>query len=147
MTPTNNTEDKAQLLECPFKSKYKIDNNSGCWIWLAAKQSRGYGNYRSRLAHRVSYEMNKGPIPKGLTLDHLCRNRLCVNPDHLEPVTQLENNMRGEGVTARNRRKTHCSNGHPLTPGNIKIIKRKDGTRRKCMKCYYLYKKRKSANG
>lgn len=129
-----------KLRECPpnFKSKYIVNPMTGCWDWNGAVQSQGYGNYQSKLAHRVSYEIHAGKIPQGLTLDHLCRNRLCVNPKHLEPVTQYENNMRGESVVAHNKRKTHCINGHELTGENIVLHYRKDGVRRRCVVCRKL---------
>jgi hypothetical protein len=85
------------------------------------------------LAHRVSYELVKGPIPEGLHLDHLCRTPLCVNPDHLEPVTHRENLLRGNTFAARNAAKTHCVQGHELTPDNLYL--RKDRIGRMCMTC------------
>lgn len=121
------------LLPCPFESK--INKTDSCWVWTGAKQSRGYGNYRGKLAHRVSYEKYVGEIPSGLTIDHLCRNRLCVNPEHLEAVTQYVNNMRGDGFASKNLRKTHCYNGHELTEDNVRLYQRKDGVRRKCLTC------------
>lgn len=95
-----------------------------CWIWEAGK-FRGYGCFYSSIAkkqqraHRVAYEMFVGPIPEGLHLDHLCRNRGCVNPAHLEPVTNRENVLRGVGPTAVNAKKTHCPRGHALEGDNI----------------------------
>jgi hypothetical protein len=90
--------------------------NSGCWLWLGGHIGNGYGNFylsgKRLLAHRVSYELHVGQIPGGLTLDHLCRVRSCVNPRHLEPVTFRENLMRGEGACAKHARKTHCPEGH-----------------------------------
>jgi hypothetical protein len=80
--------------------EYRIDEATGCWVWLRAKNAYGYGVLRpSRIqfqAHRVVYERHRGPIPEGLELDHLCRNTLCVNPAHLEPVTHAENIRRGK---------------------------------------------------
>lgn len=75
-----------------------------CWEWTGAQVGRAnekYGHTRMGMAHRVAYELLVGPIPKGLVLDHLCRNRLCVNPAHLEPVTQRTNILRGNGACAR----------------------------------------------
>lgn len=102
-----------------FWSKVKKDPN-GCWNWTAHKNMWGYPifwfNGKNIMAHRFSYEMTKGNIPVGLFLDHLCRNRECVNPDHLEPVSTRENILRGETPASRNHRKTKCMRGHPLLP-------------------------------
>lgn len=96
-----------------------------CWLWTGAKQNGGYGvvytEDRRKLAHRVVYELLVGPIPPGLQIDHLCRVRHCVNPNHLEPVTPRENTLRGEGRAGQRARQTHCIHGHPFTPENTKI--------------------------
>lgn len=134
-----------KLLPCPFE-RYIQKTTKGCWLWMGAVQSRGYGNYRGKLAHRVSYQKYKGEIPKGMTIDHICRDRLCVNPEHLRVMTQKDNNLCGESPVAVNKRKTHCSNGHELNSDNVKICRRKDGIRRKCMKCEAEYKRRRRAN-
>ena len=89
----------------------------GCWDWLGTKIKGGYGVIsvgpsNTKLAHRVSYEMHVGPIPPGLTIDHLCRNPSCVNPAHLEAVTQRVNNLRGQTITSVNSKKQACVNGH-----------------------------------
>lgn len=94
-----------------------------CWLWIGFRQSEGYGRFgpektRSILAHRWAYERIIGPIPQGCEIDHLCRNPPCVNPQHMEPVTERVNTLRGEGPTARNARKTHCIRGHAFTPEN-----------------------------
>lgn len=103
----------------------KVEKTPTCWIWTAGA-SAGYGRIhdggRWRAAHRVSYELHRGIIPEGMTLDHLCRNKLCVNPDHLEMVTSAENTRR------HYRLKTHCKRGHVLASANFKGI-------RQCCEC------------
>jgi hypothetical protein len=105
---------------------------SGCWLWTAATNADGYGllwrgNRSYLMAHRASYELHVGPIPEGLTIDHLCRNRRCINPAHLEPVTNRTNVLRGAGITAQNAAKTHCIHGHPYDEQNTYL--RRDGAR------------------
>jgi hypothetical protein len=96
-----------------------------CWLWLSVKTENGYGRFKLNgkmvPAYRVAYELLAGPIPQGLTLDHLCRVPACVRPSHLEPVTTRENILRGVGVTARNAIKTHCANGHLFDEANTYI--------------------------
>jgi hypothetical protein len=122
-----------------FREKYRVAV-SGCWIWEGAKNRTGYGQIalgtkeggdkRRVLAHRFAYEMLRGPIPEGLSLDHLCRTPACVNPAHLEPVTHAENMRRSRGF----RRKTHCAQGHALTPDNLVPRAGKEGQFR-CKTC------------
>lgn len=117
--------------------KNVLVSQSGCWEY--AKTSRAWNDgYRQisvgtnaegravmKYAHRVSYELHIGPIPEGMQLDHLCKNRCCVNPDHLEPVTPRENLMRSADThAARNIAKTHCPQGHPYDADNTGINKR-----------------------
>ena len=110
----------------------KIKKTSGCWLWAGTIDNNGYGKFEVTIerfvrrvfsSHRFSYELYKGPIPAGLHIDHLCRVRNCVNPEHLEVVTPRENVLRGIGLSAINSKKTHCKNGHEFTPGNTRIKK------------------------
>ncbi len=101
---------------------------SACWTWPGVLHSTGYGAISSRpdsdgkrhklLAHRVLFEMARGPIPEGMQLDHLCRNRACVNPAHLEPVSIRENVLRGDTIAAANIAKDACPQGHAYTEAN-----------------------------
>ena len=101
----------------------KVDQSGECWTWTAGKDSKGYGSFwiapTMRCAHRVSYEITRGPIPDGLEIDHLCRNRACVRPSHLEAVTHHVN-VRRSPLTAGsvNAVKTHCPHGHEYTKAN-----------------------------
>ena len=107
-----------------------VQKTETCWLWTAAQRGGKYGVFRGgkygvfqirgRLVgvHRFSYELHQGPIPPGLTIDHLCRNRLCVNPAHLEAVTMRVNVLRGNTITAAAARKTYCLRGHEFTPEN-----------------------------
>lgn len=88
-----------------------------CWPWQGAIGKLGYGTYGTLFAHRLSYEYLVGPIPAGTELDHTCRNKTCVNPAHLEPVTHRENILRG-GAGILRRRQATCRRGHPWTPEN-----------------------------
>lgn len=111
----------------------------GCWIWMFGIRKDGYGRCSpgpgggSRLAHVRAWEQIKGPVPKGLVLDHLCRRRNCVNPSHLEPVTNEENVRRGMFPSSVNARKTHCKRGHLLAGDNVML--RPGKSDRRCRAC------------
>jgi hypothetical protein len=125
-----------------FWAKVDKDGPGGCWLWVGKIDSYGYGQFRIGLradrtrrmvaVHRFAYELEVGPIPEGLTIDHLCRIRRCVNPAHLEPVTARVNNLRADGTSARNAKKTHCPRGHAYDLLNTYVDP--DG-RRHCRAC------------
>lgn len=96
----------------------RIDKTQGCWYWSGQLDRNGYGRLSGKLAHRLVYQVLVGEIPEGLVLDHLCRVPRCVNPAHLEPVTPRENTLRGDTFAAFHAKKTHCKNGHGLSPDN-----------------------------
>lgn len=115
-----------------------VDDPSGCWLWAGPVTHDGYpqmsGSGRSTTyVHRVMYELCVGPIPDGMQIDHVyergCRHRHCINPDHLEPVTGLENVRRGK---RHNANKTHCKRGHALTPDNVRMTSHGS---RACLTC------------
>lgn len=133
----------------------KVDRSGGlfsCWLWTAATNRHGYGMIRVNgqllRAPRVAYELLVGPIPPGLQIDHLCRVRACVNPSHLEPVTQKENILRGESPAAHHARKTQCAAGHSFDAANTYYPKRGG---RQCRVCRataqraYLVRRKKVA--
>ena len=105
-----------------IQSKISI-SPTGCWLWTGAHTSRRYGSIkwkgRARGAHCIVYELLVGDVPEGRELDHLCRERGCVNPAHLEPVSPRENTLRGSGPTANNGRMTRCHRGHELSGENV----------------------------
>ena len=94
---------------------------SGCHEWQGFVRKDGYGSIGRRKVYRLAYEAVHGTIPKGLTIDHLCRNKRCMNVDHLEAVSQKVNNDRGETPSGINGRKTHCPAGHPYDEANTRI--------------------------
>lgn len=124
-----------------FQEKIQLDIITGCWNWTGFRNSDGYGGFCnngiSQGAHRIAYEHWNGDIPKGLQIDHLCRNRSCVNPAHLEIVTLQENVRRGE-TGKYNKDKTHCKHGHKFTLENTRITK---VTERVCRTCCRLWQR------
>jgi hypothetical protein len=124
--------------------KRVTQSESGCWIWGGPVTNSGYGTLPitrggkrvNRLAHRLSYEIFRGPIPEGLQIDHLCRERICINPEHLEPVTARENILRSPiAIAARWAARTHCEVGHEFTPENTRVRVRRGRPSRICATC------------
>ncbi len=138
--------DEAQAaLPGRLAAKYEVSAD-GCWLWTSTLNVHGYGQlsrlmpdgkWRMKRAHRISYEIHIGPIPDGLQLDHLCRVRNCINPSHLEPVTNRENSLRGAGFCAENAAKTHCPAGHEYNEENTRHRVSRCGTpARDCKLCH-----------
>lgn len=119
------TEQRALKIRSNLDRFVSIVPITGCWMWMMKIDRHGYGcswgGASKEKAHRVFYTLFVGPIRDGMTIDHLCRNRWCVNPAHLEQVTGRENGFRGQGFHAVNARKTHCVNGHLLDGENLGI--------------------------
>jgi len=123
-----------------FENLYIPEPNSGCWLWIGATNEAGYGRFyvngKNLHAHRFSYLAFKGEVPEGMVLDHLCRVHCCVNPDHLEAVTNKENVRRGLSYW---RLKKTCSRGHPYP------AERNVHGRRVCNKCQAIYQRKYKA--
>jgi hypothetical protein len=130
-----------------FWSKVNQLNEGDCWEWLGTKRG-GYGlfklNKRHQQATRVAYQLTHGPLLSHLELDHLCKNKGCVNPAHLEPVSHRENVLRAEGPTSINAKKTHCISGHPLDGFNL--YRSPNTGSRQCRTCTNISRKKYKLN-
>lgn len=149
MTSSTKTKPANSILDFSLEESTKLEKRfwsrvaktEGCWLWKGAK-IWGYGVFaiwidgqtKNFRAHRVPYELANGRIPNGFEPDHLCRNRACVNPEHIEIVTHRENDIRGVGAPAMNTRKNYCPRGHPLVEGNLVPSVLKKG-HRACWTC------------
>lgn len=126
----------ARMINLVSKFWDRVDQEGECWLWMGGKISSGYGAFhfqgRQILAHRFSYQIANGLIPKGLEIDHLCRVTNCVRPDHLEAVTHKENVRRGIGWSGSHARVTHCPRGHEYSADNTYVTP--DGERM-CRAC------------
>lgn len=121
--------------EADFWKRVNKNAPNGCWQWLGSQNGRGYAQWhiggKTIYVHRYAYNMLVGEVPDGFIIDHLCRNRSCVNPKHMELVTQQENILRGVGISAQASLATHCPQGHPYDEENTYVYQ----GRRYCRAC------------
>ena len=137
---------KTRLLAKVKPGYKKLDLRGRCWLFTGVLSPKGYGKFYylggARQVHRVAYELFVGPIPDGYEIDHLCRVRHCVNPDHLEAVTPLVNHLRGNSPPKRNRFKTRCARGHRYAGKNLYVTSR---GWRQCNTCRRMNQERYAA--
>jgi hypothetical protein len=125
-----------------FAKKYRVDTKTGCWVWTTALMANGYAQFRwskskNGYGHRFAYEHFVGPIPEERVLHHTCGNKACVNPDHLQVVTQREHVLElTKGEAAKNALKTHCKRGHPLSGDNLAVYR----GHRRCLTCEEIWR-------
>jgi len=124
----------------------RIQKTSKCWKWKGSVTLKGYGRMwlnaikKTDYAHRIVYKLLVGPIATGMTIDHLCKNKQCVNPKHMEVVSMGVNVLRSDGPAAVNSRKTVCKNGHPFSGNNLTFHNRPGGhVKRVCRQCWNEY--------
>ncbi len=134
-----------------FEAKYRIDSDTGCWLWISTVGRGGYGQFwlrgKTLAAHRVSYSHHIGPIPDGYTIDHIeaaCSSRSCVSPGHLRAISNKANILAGSGAAAINARKTECKHGHPFDEENTYL--RLSGGRL-CKECGRLRRRARRSSG
>ena len=131
-----------------FDARWLLDPATGCWLWIAGKDAYGYGQFHggrglTSRAHRWSWMLYRGEIPSGVFIDHMCRVKHCVNPDHLRLATPAQNTLENSvGITAQNKIKTHCSRGHEYAGRNLAIKIEKGKPRRVCRRCSCIHTKR-----
>lgn len=121
----------------PIMDRYEINEITGCWLWLGYVDKNGYARLDGENAHRAFYRKHVGVIADGNDIDHLCKRRDCVNPAHLESITELENNRRkSRTVRYQGKQFDICRHGHPMTGDNLRLYKRAGGgVRRLCAEC------------
>jgi HNH endonuclease len=135
---------KQMDLKDNFLKKVRFNEDSFCWEWIGSKDWFGYGKMiielKSYYAHRISYEIFNGKIGDNLVIDHLCKNKSCLNPEHLEATSRAENTRRGTGFAGKNRQKEFCPKGHKLDKENLNSWDLKRG-KRGCEECRQIRQK------